>query len=100
MKLRPGRVLIPDVTVFAPNEPDERFPAALPLVVIEILAPEDRHTEVHRKLQEYRQWGVPNIWLIDPELRKLYVFSAGLSEVPSYRLPEYEVEITPDEIFA
>ncbi len=65
MKLREGLYLIPDVSVFWPSEPIE-VPDSPPLVAIEVLSPEDRLTAVREKLAEYRAWGVPHVWLVDP----------------------------------
>jgi Uma2 family endonuclease len=78
VQVRPGLIRIPDVSVFYPNEPQERVPTTPPFVAIEILSPEDRMANVRSKLAEYRTWGVPNIWVIEPgqNLR----LHAGLSE--------------------
>jgi Uma2 family endonuclease len=36
-------------------------PDTPPLIVVEILSPDDRLTEVREKLEEYRAWGVPHV---------------------------------------
>ena len=52
-----------------------------------------------KKLEEYRVWGVRHIWLIDPWLKKLYVYSGGsLSEVKKFDLPEMNENILATEI--
>ncbi len=99
-KLRDTRYRIPDVAVFAGDPPVERFPSTPPYIAIEILSPDDRFSEVVQKLDEYRTWGVPHIWLADPHLRRLLVYGAsGLSEVTEFRLSDYGVVITPQEVF-
>jgi Uma2 family endonuclease len=98
MRIRPGRFLIPDVAVFHPNEPG-LVPDTPPLVAIEILSPDDRLTEVREKLEEYKAWGVPHIWLVDPHSRRLYSCEAGLREVPSFRIGELNVEVTANQVF-
>lgn len=71
-----------------------------PTVAIEIVSPEDRHDDLMEKLEEYRAFGVPNVWLADPQRRSLQVFdSSGLREVPSLTLPEYNFEVTPADVF-
>lgn len=40
--------------------------ATPPLIVIEILSPEDRVSRYKERLEDYRRMGVPNIWVIDP----------------------------------
>jgi Uma2 family endonuclease len=94
------RVRIPDVSVYAGEEPTERVPTQPPLVAIEILSPDDRHLAVMQKLEEYRAWGVRHIWLVDPERRRLQVYGSGsLSEVPALEIPEYDVRLTAADIF-
>jgi len=90
---------IPDVALYAPA-PTESVPTFPPLVAAEIVSPDDRISKAIEKLREYRAFGVPNIWLIDPEVRQLYVFdSSGLREVTSLTLPEYGFEVTPSDLF-
>ena len=98
IKLRPGRYLIPDVSVFYPNKPT-LLPDKPPLVAIEVLSPDDRRSGFEAKLDEYRGWGVPHVWLVDPDTKKMYVWEGALNEVPSLLLPELQLEITPGDIF-
>jgi len=98
MKLREGLYLIPDVAVFWPSAPG-LIPDSPPLVAIEVLSPDDRLTAVREKLQEYRAWGVPHVWLVDPYSRRLYTCDSGLAEVTSFTIPELSVKLGPAEIF-
>jgi len=98
MKLREGLYLIPDVAVFWPSAP-ALLPDSPPLVAIEVLSPDDRLTAVREKLQEYRVWGVPHVWLVDPHSRRLYTCDSGLTEVTSFTIPELSVKLGPAEIF-
>jgi Uma2 family endonuclease len=93
------RYRIPDIAVFE-HEPAEEVPSAPPLVAIEILSPDDRIGYVIPKLEEYRQWGVDHIWIVDPDNRKLFTYGeSGLHEVIELRLPEYEISLTLADIF-
>jgi Uma2 family endonuclease len=51
------------------------------------------------KLDEYRAWGVPHVWLVDPYLRKLYTCDTGSTEVPTLRVPELKLELRPEHVF-
>ena len=93
------RVRIPDVSIYAGKEPTEWFPAEPPLIAIEIVSPDDRHQDLLAKLEEYRRWGARHVWLVHPHTRKLYVYDGALAEVPEFHLPEFDVTLTPDEIF-
>jgi Uma2 family endonuclease len=98
MKLRPGRFLIPDVAVFHLDEPG-LVPDVPPLIAIEILSPDDRLSEVREKLEEYRAWGVPHVWLVDPHSRRLYSCDDGLRELACFKVGELAIEFTADQIF-
>jgi Uma2 family endonuclease len=94
------RVRIPDVAIYAGDKPNQRVPTVPPLIAIEILSAEDRHSAVMQKLEEYRAWGVRHIWLIDPERRKLHVYNSGtLCEVSTLEIFEYDVRFTASQIF-
>ncbi len=99
LKVREELYLVPDISVFWLDEPVLAFPDQPPLVVIEILSEDDRLTAVRSKLDEYRAWGVPHVWLVDPYLRKLYTCDAGLTEVAALRVPELDLELRPEHIF-
>jgi Uma2 family endonuclease len=99
LKVREELYLVPDISVFWPDEPVLVFPDQPPLVVIEILSEDDRLTAVRSKLDEYRAWGVPHVWLVDPYLRKLYTCDAGLTEVAALCVPELDLELRPEHIF-
>jgi Uma2 family endonuclease len=99
LQVRPGLYRIPDVTVFYPKEPQERVPAAPPFVAIEILSPDDRMADVRDKLAEYRAWGVAHVWLVDPHSKRMYTCDAALTEVPTLKIPELGIEVTPVDIF-
>ena len=99
MRLGTDVIRVPDVAVFHPDLPSEPVPSQPPLIVIEILSPDDRHSEVHEKLEEYRVWGVPKVWLIDPPFRKLYVYDVGFRTVNALDLSDPPVRLEAGEIF-
>jgi Uma2 family endonuclease len=93
-------IRIPDLAVFR-SFPQERVPASPPLLVVEIVSPDDRHEELLRKLDQYREWGVEHIRVVQPELRKLHVYDArGLTEVSQFELAEAGVRIAAEQLFA
>lgn len=63
-----SRVRLPDVVV----DNARKWPETLvepPLIVIEILSPNDSYAETQRLAKDYLAMGVENIWLIEPETR-------------------------------
>jgi Uma2 family endonuclease len=65
--IRKGKYMLPDICVVRRPSPDEEIFSSPPLIWIEILSPEDRHTRVNKKVRQLLEFGVPNIWVIDPE---------------------------------
>ena len=97
-RVAPTHVRVTDFSIYA-EPPKGQVPSEPALAVVEIVS-DDRHSVLMQKLEEYENWGVPHVWLVDPERRKLYTYSDGsLTEVVELRIPEYEVRITPAEIF-
>jgi Uma2 family endonuclease len=63
------RVRIPDISVFSRDTPIEQVFTKPQLIAIEVLSPEDRHSRIDARLRNFASFGVPNLWVIDPETR-------------------------------
>lgn len=99
IKLAAGVVRIPDVCFFS-EEPAERVPSTPPLCVIEIVSPDDAHSAVVSKLAEYAAFGVPHVWLIDPQVEKLYVYDAGsLVQTSTLTIETLGLQISSVDLF-
>jgi Uma2 family endonuclease len=91
-------IRIPDLAVFR-EFPKDAVPATAPLIVVEIVSPDDRHEELLRKLGEYRAWGVEHIWVVEPELKTLSIYdSRGLGRVKQFECGD--LRISAEELFA
>ena len=54
----------------------------VPTLVIEVLSPNDRLTKVNRRITRFIKWGVPLVWLIDPEEQTVTIYRPdGVPEV-------------------
>ena len=91
---------LPDVALFrltdlSANEP----PSAPALMVAEIVSKDEKRVELIDKLRDYAAWGVPNIWIVDPWLRRLAVWRND-TEIPveALALPEYGFEVRLAEL--
>jgi len=101
LRLEPRVYRIPDITVYGGQSPHEDVPSTPALLVIEILSKDDRYHDLMQKLEEYRVWGVPNIWVVDPLAKRLAKFTeSGLGYVSSLALAEYPLELTPSSLFS
>lgn len=45
-----------------------------PELVVEVLSPDDRWSEVTEKIQDYFDAGVARVWIVDPKARKLHAY--------------------------
>jgi Uma2 family endonuclease len=69
------------------------------LIQFLILSP-DLHHDLMEKLEEYRVWGVQNIWVVDPLSKHPTTYSeTGLRYVESLSLAEYPLQLTPSALF-
>jgi len=94
---------VPDVLVMRSGERFERYVKQPPLIAIEILSPEDSLRSMQPKAEEYRGFGVENIWVIDPERRTAYRYSSGSFEEMrngELAVPETPIRLVLNEMFA
>ena len=68
VRVSESRVRVPDVVVLtAGAQPDVLTDP--PLLVIEILSPDDSYSDTQERAQDYRAMGVETVWIIDPKTR-------------------------------
>src|SRR3954453_12260848 len=97
------RFRVPDVLVTRSGDQFERYITRPPLMAVEILSPEDTLGAMREKAAEYRDFGVENIWIIDPEPRMVYRYTGtSLEEVTAGELtvPGTSVRIVLSEMFS
>jgi len=63
-----SRVRIPDLVVLAAG-PQPDVLVEPPLLVIEILSPNDTYSDTQERAEDYRAMGVGTVWIIDPKTR-------------------------------
>ena len=84
------RIRVPDLVVLtAGTQPDVLIES--PLLVIEILSPDDTYSDTQERAQDYSRMGVETVWIIDPKTRTGRM-CRGAQWVESARL---EVKGTP-----
>ena len=73
----------PDVAYFSAEQwpLDRPFPetgdwAIVPELTVEIISPTDIFAQVLAKLEEYFDFGVKQVWLVVPNVRKMYIYDA------------------------
>ena len=65
------RYRIPDICAVSLAQPYERFLTHPPHLVIEIVSPDDEPADMLAKIGEYLAMGIPHIWVVDPNKRKV-----------------------------
>jgi len=96
------RYRLPDVCALL-SAPKTGYLVDAAFLVVEVLSESDVMSAVIEKLREYAGKGVQNVWLVDPRLRLMCVYtSAALVEVKGevIETTDGSVELSRDEIFA
>jgi Uma2 family endonuclease len=63
-----SRVRVPDLVVLTAGAPPDVLTAP-PLLVIEILSPDDSYSDTQERAKDYREMGVETVWIVDPKTR-------------------------------
>jgi Uma2 family endonuclease len=78
VQVAPTRFRVPDVCVLAAGFEREQIIRRAPLLCIEILSPEDRLNAARKRVQDFLDMGVTEVWIFDPETRTAYVCTGNL----------------------
>jgi Uma2 family endonuclease len=102
LRLSSSRIRIPDVCVLLEEQPRDEVIADPPFLCVEIVSPDDSLSRVMIRLNDYLAFGVPNVWLIDPDSEHSYVATtAGLIEAHDniLRTANPEIVVPVSELF-
>ncbi len=78
---------VPDVCVLPIGGQTDPILTRPPLIVMEILSPEDTMRRITKKAAEYREFGVEDVWVIDPFARVAFrSATSGLERVANGEL--------------
>jgi Uma2 family endonuclease len=78
VKIRTAKYYVPDLVVQRRDRIQDPYPEEPVHLCVEILSPEDRFGEIAGKCEDYLDWGVETVWIIDPESRRAWEFRKGL----------------------
>jgi Uma2 family endonuclease len=91
IRISPTRYRVPDVCV---------YDRGAPWIVIEVLSPEDRMSRMQRKIEDYYTASCPNIWILDPWLRKAYRFDGtSMVQVSELATDDGRVHLSFSQLF-
>ena len=57
------------------GELDQLLTTTVPQLVVEVASSNDRRDAMSERIRNYQSWGVPHIWVFDPESQHVHVFS-------------------------
>jgi Uma2 family endonuclease len=68
VQVSPTRVGLPDV-LLTTLKPHPQVLVEPPILVVEVLSPEDSYVEICARASDYFHMGVPAVWIVDPRVR-------------------------------
>jgi Uma2 family endonuclease len=74
-QVKPKRFRVPDVAALR-EKPSGRFLRRPPYVVVEVLSSDDRVSDFEEKFADYLEFGVENVWVVDPQRRWVLAYGA------------------------
>jgi Uma2 family endonuclease len=76
VQVKPTRFRVPDICIASGGKPAGRIITAPPLAVIEILSREDRAEDIQEKINDYLEFGIRYVWVVNPRTRVAYVYTS------------------------
>ena len=102
VQVKPTRFRVPDVCIVRGGKPEGRIVAQPPFLVIEILSRDDRAEDVQERIDDYLEFGISYVWVINPRSRRGYIHtSESIREVKDgvFRTLGSEIELPLAQMF-
>ena len=103
VQVKANRFRVPDICIVVGPRPRGRILVEPPLVCIEILSREDRVSDLQERVDDYLEFGVRYVWVIDPRKQRAWVYTTeGVREAKDgvLRTTAPEIVDTLGEIYA
>lgn len=94
------RIRIPDlVLVHREQQPDVLM--APPVLVVEVLSPDDTYADTQNRAADYQRMGVATVWIVDPHTRTgRMCIGSTWTEAARLEVPGTPIHVELAEIFA
>ncbi len=102
VQVAPTRFRIPDVSILSADQPREPIVTTPPLILIEVLSKDDSLRGMRERVDDYLDFGVQHVWILDPAVRRAYVCSrTGFQEPESgvLSIPNTPIRLVLSELF-
>jgi len=96
------RFRIPDVTVLRPNQAREPIITVPPLILIEVLSKDDSLRSMRERVDDYLNFGVQHVWILDPATKRAYVCTPTAFQAPEQgvlAVPDTPIRMVLSELF-
>jgi Uma2 family endonuclease len=71
VQVKPTRFRVPDIAVVR-GYPGEQILTSPPFLCIEVLSPEDSMSSMQERMDDYLEFGLENLWILDPRRKKAF----------------------------
>jgi Uma2 family endonuclease len=100
VRIEPDLFRVVDFAVYRDRRPEGRYATTPAFIAVEIVSPDDSYNNLTERLDDYRRWGVPHVWLVDPWQKRLWESTeAGLLQRSSFTLPEFDFTLSAEDVF-
>lgn len=99
VQVKTDRFRVPGVSVVKGGKPG-RVISSPPALVIEVLSPEDRMSDMQERIDDYLEFGIPFVWVVNPATRRGYIYTReGSREAKDGIMRAGELEVPLSAIF-
>ena len=102
VQVAPTRFRVPDVTVLRPDQASEPIITVPPLILIEVLSKDDTLRSMRERVDDYLNFGVQHVWILDPAAKRAYVCSPTAFQEPEHGtliVPNTPIRLVLSELF-
>ena len=100
LQVSANRVRVPDLVVLRAG-PQPEVLTAPPLLVVEILSPDDTYSDTQERARDYQGMGVETVWIVDPKTRSgRMCFESEWVEASKLEVPGMPLYVDLLEIFS
>ncbi len=103
MQVSATRFRVPDITVLLGPRPKAPVLRTPPFICIEVLSKDDRMSSMSEKIDDYLNFGVKYVWVIDPRRRKGWIVTTEATVEAKdgvLRTSNPEITVPLSEIYA
>ena len=102
-QVSPTRFRVPDVCIVSAALDRERIIRTPPLLCVEVLSPRDTFKAMRKRVQDFFDMGVKDVWIFNPETRTAHACTPSTMtehRTGILRVPGTRIELSIEQAFA